>query len=194
MFIPKHFEITDDQEIVSFIETNAFGQLISNVDGRPFSTHIPFLLSEDRSKLLAHFAKQNPQAKNVDNQEVLVSLQGEHDYISPSWYLGAGVPTWNYQAVHIYGRCETFSDPTRLKKVVEDLAEKYESDFPEPWIPEYKPSMLEGIVGIEVNISEVQCQYKLSQNRPPKDREQVVEALRLSGSIRLAEAMQKNEQ
>ena len=50
MYIPRHFEIIDKDEIFAFIESNAFGQLVSSVEGRLFSTHMPFLLSGDRSK------------------------------------------------------------------------------------------------------------------------------------------------
>ncbi len=60
MYIPKHFEITDKSEIFAFVEANAFGQLISNVDGRLYSTHLPFLLSKDGSKITGHLALQNP--------------------------------------------------------------------------------------------------------------------------------------
>jgi transcriptional regulator len=79
MYIPRHFEVTDEREIYAFIESNAFGQLITNVAGRPFSTHIPFLLSGDRTRLTGHIARQNPQASSVEGQEVLVTLQGPHD-------------------------------------------------------------------------------------------------------------------
>ncbi len=193
MYIPQHFEITDTNEIFAFVESNAFGQLISSVQGRPFSTHMPFLISEDRQKIVGHVAKQNPQHSQIDGQEVLVTFQGPHDYISPSWYNTPGVPTWNYQSVHIYGACKVFTDPEALKRVVESLTNKYESGFQEPWIPEYKTSMLGAIVGLEITIKEVQCKFKLSQNRSSKDRQQVVEQLQKKGSLKMAEAMRRSE-
>lgn len=49
MYIPRHFAVSDRDEMFAFIEANAFGQLISSVAGRPFSTHMPFLLSADRT-------------------------------------------------------------------------------------------------------------------------------------------------
>jgi transcriptional regulator len=192
MYIPKHFEISDEEIIFSFIEENAFGQLVSSVDQRPFSTHMPFLVSPDRKQLLGHVAKQNPQHSEIDGQEVLVTLQGPHDYISPSWYSCPGVPTWNYQAVHIYGKCSTFDDSNRLKEVVECLTSKFEAIFSEPWQPEYKASMLGAIIGIEISISEIQCKYKLSQNRSTKDQKQVIERLETLGANALAEAMERN--
>lgn len=191
MFIPKTFKVTDENEIHAFIQANAFGQLISSKDGRLLSSHIPFLLSDDKTKLIGHLTKVNPQVQDIENQQVLITLQGAHDYISPSWYEGAGVPTWNYQAVHIYGQCKTFDNPDALKEVVDTLTAKYESGFDEPWQPNYKAAMLAAIIGFEVTISDIQAQYKLSQNKSDQDRKRVIEELEKLGSNDLAKAMKR---
>lgn len=193
VYIPKHFEVTDKEEIFAFVEANAFGQLISNVKGRIFSTHLPFLVSEDKSKIIGHLALQNPQHAEIDGQEALVTLEGAHDYISPAWYSSPGVPTWNYQAVHIYGQCKVFREEKELQNIVNALTNKYEAIFAEPWQPEYKVSILGAIVGVEVTINEIQCKYKLSQNRPSQDRAQIINQLRAVNSNELAEAMARNE-
>ena len=192
MYIPEHFEITDRSEVLGFIKANAFGQLISSVGGRLFSSHIPFFMSEDEKSIICHLAKRNPQWKEIEDQEVLVALQGPHDYISPSWYRSPGVPTWNYQAVHIYGKVELITEASRIKNIIGELTEIYESSFDNPWSPEYKESMLSAIIGIEIKITEIQCKYKLSQNRPESDRLEVIEKLQERGSIQLSKAM-KNE-
>ena len=194
MYIPRHFEICDSEEIFSFIEANAFGQLISTVAGRHFSSHLPFLVSEDGRKIICHLARTNPQHSEITGQEVLLSFTGPHDYISPSWYSGPGVPTWNYQAVHVYGQAREFDDTSELKKLVETLTHKYESRFDQPWQPNYQAAMLGAIVGIEITISEVQCKYKLSQNRSAQDQRKVIEKLKSIGSAELAEAMEHNEE
>ncbi len=192
MYIPKDFEVTDRNEILAFIKANAFGQLISTVDGRLFSSHIPFVVGNDGQSLICHIAKRNPQWKEIENQEVLITFQGNHDYISPSWYEAPGVPTWNYQTVHIYGKPQLITDTLKLKRIVEDLTERYESAFDKPWKPEYKETLLDLVIGIEIQISEFQCKYKLSQNRSEDDRKNVIEALQKSGENQLSEAM-KNE-
>jgi transcriptional regulator len=192
MYIPKAFEIKDKNEIHSFLESNAFGQLVSNVENRPFSTHIPFLLSDDKSKLIGHLAKQNPQHQELENQEVLAVFQGAHDYISPSWYRSPGVPTWDYQAAHFYGRCSVFTDHDKLQAVVDILSNKYESSYEPPWLPEYRDVMLNAIVGFEIEISEIQCKYKLSQNRTAEDIEQVIKQLEANGSHQLAREIRRN--
>jgi transcriptional regulator len=191
MYIPKAFSVTDRDEIFSFVEANAFGQLVSTVEGRIFSTHMLFLVSEGKQNIVGHFAKQNPQHIELDNQEALVTFLGPHDYISPSWYNSPGVPTWNYQAVHIYGVCRVFNDQESLKAVVENLTTKYESRMKTPWEPSYDPSLLGAIVGVEISITEIQCKYKLSQNRPAEDKQKVIGQLEDRGSIGLVDAMRK---
>ncbi|MES9951879.1 MAG: FMN-binding negative transcriptional regulator [Candidatus Thiodiazotropha sp. 6PLUC2] len=136
--------------------------------------------------------KLNPQHSEIDGQQALISLQGPHGYISPAWYSSPGVPTWNYQAVHIHGECRVFQDARELQQVIEALTKKHESAFGSPWTPEYSASMLQAVVGVEVSIREVQCKYKMSQNRSNHDQLQIIGQLRAQGSHKLAEAMEQN--
>ncbi len=189
MYIPQHFEVTDRKKILAFIKANAFGQLVSSVGGRLFSSHLPFFLSNDKQSLICHVAKRNPQWEDIEDQEVLITFQGAHDYVSPSWYRSPGVPTWNYQAVHVYGKPELITEPEELKSIVNEFTKIYESSFKKPWEPEYKNALLNVIIGIEIKITELQCKYKLSQNRSEGDRMQVAEQLQMRGSMQLAQVM-----
>jgi len=193
MYIPKHFAVGDQVEKLNFIEANNFGQLISQVDGRLFSTHIPFLLNKEKTCLLGHFARQNPQHNQIAEQEVLVTFQGVHDYISPSWFVTPGVPTWNYQAVHVYGTCRVIDNAEEIAQIIESLTNYHESSLEQPWKPSYPDNMLNAIVGIEITINEIQGKYKLSQNRPQQDRSKIVDQLQSTGSIQLAEAMKDDQ-
>ena len=118
-----------------------------------------------------------------------VKCQGPHDYISPSWYRSPGVPTWNYQTVHIYGKPVLITEPEILCSIVGELTRKHESSFEKPWNPEYKELLLNMIIGIEIQITDIQCKYKLSQNRPESDQRQIAEQLKLKGSVELSKAM-----
>jgi transcriptional regulator len=193
MYIPKHFEI-NEQSAFAFIESHAFGQLISSVNGKPFSTHMPFLISDDKKQLIGHIAKQNPQHLKIEGQEVLVTFLGSHEYISPSWYASQGVPTWNYQAVHVYGSCKIIHEEEIVKSCVDSLTKKYEANFSEPWQAHYNTSLLDYIVGLEITIHEVQGKFKLGQNRSVQDQQQVLEKLQELGSFKMAEAMKVNFQ
>ena len=191
MYIPKHFNITDEKEIVSFLQANSFGQLISRHQEQLYCSHLPFLISKDGNQLKCHLARQNPQWQDIENQEVLIVLSGPHEYISPSWYKNPGVPTWNYQALHIYGRCRVFDDAGELSQVVDGLTSKHESGLAEPWSPEYKQAMLKAIIGIDIEVTDIQCKYKLSQNRPAGDHQGVIDNLEKLGSTDLPQAMRK---
>ena len=189
MYTPKHFEITDRDEILAFIKANAFGQLITQHEGRLISSHIPFMLSDDGLSLLCHLAKANTQWQSIAKQEILVTFLGSHDYISPSVYETSGVPTWNYQAIHIYGKAKLITDTDALKQLVNKLTAIYESSRPAPWKVEYKESLLNAIIGIEIDIKEIQAKYKLSQNRSVADREKIVVDLESRHSTSLSAAM-----
>jgi len=191
MFTPDHFKISEEAEIFRFIEHNGFGQIISTLQGKIVSTHIPFLLSDDKKTLVGHLARQNPQHTDLNEQEVLVTLNGPHEYISPTWYASPGVPTWNYQTVHIYGVCKLLDDPSALQTIVKKLTTKYEEALGTNWQPNYDEAMLKHIVGVEIHITDIQCKYKLSQNRSTQDRLNVANALETLGSVQLANAIRK---
>jgi transcriptional regulator len=191
MYLPEKFRIDDADEIFAFLAANAFGQLVSLQDGRPMVSHLPFFVAEDRASLKCHVARQNPQWRQIEGQQVLATFTGPHDYISPTWYRGAGVPTWNYQAVHVYGNCRVFDDAGELAALVDALSGVYEARFEDPWQPHYPESMLKAIVGIELVVDDIQCKYKLSQNRPVDDHQPVIDRLDELGSDALAAAMRK---
>ena len=191
MYNPKHFTVSDEDEIFAFVDANAFGQLVSMHEGRLTVSHLPFMLTRESRRLHCHLARPNPQWQSLRAQQVLVTFQGPQDYVSPSWYQSAGVPTWNYQAVHVYGNCRVFDTPAEVARLVDALSEGYESGFDDPWQPRYPDSMLKAIVGVEIEIEEIQCKYKLSQNRPAADQAGVIDQLEQRGSNALASAMRK---
>jgi transcriptional regulator len=192
MYIPEYFEVTERDTILDFIKTNNFGQLISSVNGRYFSSHIPFFFSNDKESLICHISKKNEQWKDLENQEVLITFQGSHEYISPSWQSSPCVPTWNYQAVHVYGKPYLITEIRKLKKIVKKLTIKHEATFDKSWEPEYNESLLNMIVGIEIKITEIQGKYKLSQNHSESNRKQIIKQLQKHGANKLSQAM-KNE-
>ena len=189
MYIPPHFAASDATELAAFIRAHPFGQLISLVDGRPFVSHIPFLINEHRDHLVAHVAYQNPQWEGLEDQEVLVVFQGQNGYVSPSLFSSPGVPTWNYQAVHVYGKVAVFHDADEKHALVEALTHEFESRRATPWEPEYKESMLRSIVGLDLEITRIEGKFKLSQNRPQKDLAVIARDLAEQGCDELAARM-----
>lgn len=188
MYIPEHFKETNQKRISALIEDCSFGMLVTVPDGVPFVSHLPFVFDRSagpKGRLLCHMARANPQWQHFSSSsEVLVILQGPHAYVSPSWYLSPGVPTWNYAVVHLRGKPRLIEDESELGALVEWLSQAHESHRPSPWQPDFTGErltrLLDMIVGIEIEITEIQCKCKLSQNLPVKDRQRVVEELSLS--------------
>jgi transcriptional regulator len=183
MYIPKHFLESDADALAAFIDEHAFGTLITAADGRPFATHIPFVYERGEQALHAHVARANPQWMHIAAApEVLVTFLGPHGYVSPTWYTDAGVPTWNYTAVHVYGAARVVDEIDAKERHVKQLAARHERGNPDPWVPRFDPKRLEGIVGLEIRIGEIQGKFKLSQNRSAADRAGVIGALEARGT------------
>jgi transcriptional regulator len=182
MYIPAHFLETDADKLAAIIDEHSFGTLVTFAGGRPFASHVPFLFERVSGLLLCHVARANPQWRHLaEGHAVLAIFHGPHAYISPTWYASPGVPTWNYVAVHVYGSARAIDDANAAQQHVERLAARNERGRRDPWVPQYDARMLQGIVGIEIRVNEIQGKFKLSQNRSVEDRARVAAALDDSG-------------
>ncbi len=148
--------------------------------------------------LTGHMADGNPQWRTFETCEnVLAMFQGSHAYISSSWYEKENVPTWNYQAVHIYGTVSILKN----EELVQDLTmllQKYEKHRENPVLWENLSSktkkQMKGIVGFKIKVEEVQAADKLSQNRNDEDYNNIINKLYEENdgqSKAVAEAMKK---
>lgn len=202
MYVPAHFSEARIDVLHDAIRRTGLATLVSMTPDGLIATHAPLLLEETNGPngtLVGHLARANPHGRLADpTVQTLVIFQGPEGYITPSWYAakqehGKVVPTWNYVAIHAYGRLETFDDPSRLLDVVTRLTDLHESPRPKPWAVSDAPAdfvqgMLKGIVGISLRIERLEGKAKLSQNRPATDRAGVVAGLRADGRTELAEA------
>ena len=188
MYVPASFRQTDRQQLTEFIRQNSFGLLVSRSEGEPFATHLPLLFNPqvgEHGQLLGHFARANPQWRELNGQSVLVVFSGPHAYVSPTWYgVPNMVPTWNYLAVHAYGRCEIVEDEAALLDLLAATARTYEQGLPKPWTFDrddpFVGKLLKGIVGFRIEVSRIEGKWKLGQNHSPEMRENVVAELTAS--------------
>ncbi len=201
MFIPNYYKNENIEEVKNFLNENSFGILISQSNGKISGTHIPMELDKDENGedvLVGHIAKANPQTKNLkDKEEILAIFNGPHSYISPSWYQKENVPTWNYIAVHVYGKVKIIEGKELLESL-KKLVDKYEQNSENPVSVEKMSSrtlkQINGIVGFSIKINEIQAAYKLSQNREETDYHNITSELEKVGdsnSISIAEEMKK---
>ncbi len=193
MYVPGHFRLDDPAALRAFMRAHAFATLVTLVDGAPFATHLPVLVDDAPGEggpelvLRAHVARANPQWRALAEQDALVIFSGPHAYVSPAWYTVAeSVPTWNYTAVHAYGRGCILAEPDAVRDVLRRLTDANEAGFAQPWRMEdlpgdYVEGMMRGIVAFAIPVTRLEGKAKLSQNRSAEDRTGVVAALAASG-------------
>jgi transcriptional regulator len=131
--------------------------------------------------------------------EALVVFAGPHADVSPGWYPskaehGRVVPTWNYEAVHVYGELVWRDERDWLLANVAALSDRFEAAQDRPWSVDDAPAdfiarLAAGIVGVELRITRVEAKRKLSQNRSEADRQGVVAGLERSGETAVAALM-----
>ena len=175
MYRPPFNDWTDRDAMVAFCNAHPFALFISTDlhEKRPVATHIPAMVREVDGELVCtlHIAKANAQWKGLED-EVLLVFSGPHAYISPSGYTQIDVPTWNYIAVHVYGVAQIISDSDEVRSRLKLLVDEH--DHSELWkqlqdANEVDP-LLNGIVMIDVRVTDMQGKRKLSQNRNEHDR------------------------
>jgi len=205
MYIPKKFREEDLAEIEKLVREFGFATLVSVLDNLPWATHIPLELELDENKnwlLYGHISKANPQWKNFEsNPEMLAIFTGPHAYVSPSWYNHKNVPTWNYQAVHVYGKVRIMPLAEVELKLKKLMARYEQAHSKSPHKYEEIPSKileadLQGLVGFEIIAGRIEAISKLSQGRDSESYHGVMDNLKDTDSYyakRIAEEMEKRK-
>jgi transcriptional regulator len=195
MYVPEAFrEQRTDVLHGAMREIGAAAIVGQGADGL-VATHAPIELDPAPAPLGTirfHFARANPHAHAIgDGRELLLIFQGPQGYVTPSWYpskslTGKVVPTWNYVAIHAYGKAEAIEDPVKLRAHLAALTDRHESGFQRPWRLSDAPAdfidaMCRAIIGFEVGLDRIEGKWKMSQNRSSEDRAGVIDGLRARG-------------
>lgn len=184
MYVPPAFAQTDRAVLYEFIEAHSFGILVSPGPDGPAISHVPLLVDRaagPQGALVGHLARANPHAARLAGPAVAI-FSGPHAYVSPAWYESDGVvPTWNYVAVHAYGRVVPIDEPAATWDVLRAFVRRYERDRPRPWSPAADDPVVErlaaGVVAFRLEIERLEGKWKLSQNQPRARQEKVAAAL-----------------
>lgn len=185
MWIPNKYRIEDEKTIADFIATVGLATLITPDKDFPMATHTPMELERDetgKKVLRGHIARANPQSKILHNRpNALVIFQSPiHHYISSSWYEKPNAPTWNYMAVHIYGKVSVLNEK-ETRDSVSRLTKRHEKISKCPvsleTLPKNIQDMLSGVTGFQISVDKVEAAFKLSQNRNEKDFDNIIAEL-----------------
>ncbi len=186
MYVPDYFDVKDLDTVMDFIGQNSFAILLSASGDEVLNTLIPVLADRngERVTLRGHMARANPHWKAAEGKKSTILFLGPHHYISPRWYtIEKSVPTWNYSAVRMSGIFHTVTREDS-KEIILKLSRLYDPEWAslgrdrEP----YYEKMVDEIVGFRLDVSDIKCKMKLSQNRPMADRYRVIENLKKENS------------
>jgi transcriptional regulator len=132
----------------------------------------------------------------------LVIFQGTSGYISPTFYPAKQethrqVPTYNYLVVHAHGRIAIRDDEAFVRGVVARLTRKMEAGEAVPWKmgdapPDFIQTMLQAVVGLEIEVTRLVGKAKLSQDETAADRIGAINGVRqreTDAATALADAM-----
>ncbi len=194
MYAVQHFAQEDVSVMRAYLVENPFAALVINTVDGPSVDHLPLEFdpaSGSSGRLVGHIARSNPLWREFESSRGLAVFSAHHGYVSPDWYVSKAadprvVPTWNYAAVHVSGTLRFFQDADRIKELLVQLTDRFESARPTPWRmndapAEFVERLVGGVVGVELQIDRMQGKWKLSQNRPQEDRDGVMAGLRREG-------------
>lgn len=195
VYIPKHFEEKNRAALHALIRAHPLGAIVTRSAQGLNANHIPFLVDPaggPNGTLRGHVPRANPMLWDLAaSPAALVIFQGPQRYITPSWYPskrdgGKVVPTWNYAVVHAHGAVRVIEERGWLLAHLNALTNEHELAREPHWRvddapAEYIQQLLGHIVGVEIPIDRLEGKWKLSQNRPARDRQGVVEGLAKEG-------------
>jgi transcriptional regulator len=199
MYIPPAYEITDWNEITSFVSKARAGEFVTvNKDGTPEASTLPFTWYPQQANSSAdfknygrattHMARTNPQWRDIENgAPALIIVSGPGAYVSPSNYAstpitGKEVGTWVYQTVHLRGSVEVLHGANDIMQIVSDLQRDHEANREIPWDlatadQDFLQELVRHVVGFTVQITSVEAKYKMEQKKDLTDRATTVKDL-----------------
>lgn len=175
-----HYLMTDPEEVKRLIRRHPWATFVSPTGQGLVASHYPVLVEEDRAEIsvVSHFGRPDETLHELGRHEVLVIIQGPHDYVSASWYRpGDLVSTWNHVTAHLYGTPEILGEEENYQ-VLCRLTDHFEQHHPGG------RSLLEdeattrriakGTVGLRLRVDRFDARAKLSQNRGPEEAGSVI--------------------
>ena len=175
-----HYLMTDPDEVKRLIRGNPWATIVSPTSNGLVASHYPVLLEEDVEdiSIVSHFGRPDEQLHELGRHEVLVIIQGPHDYVSASLYEpGDLVATWNHVTAHLYGTPEILSFEENYA-VLSRLTDHFEHGRPggrslsEDEAGSRRAA--KGTVGLRLRVTRFDARSKLSQNKPAAVQDRIV--------------------
>ena len=178
---PPHHQDDSIDRMKEVIKAYPLATVISVKNSSPLVTHMPLIYRESDGKLIGHIDIFNPQTPLMrDDNEITIIFSGPDCYISPSVYSTTQLPTWNYIKVHLKGTVEAIESKEALKESLIKMTEFLEAPD-HKYVLDADNKRMEGnldyIKMFEINITNWEGKFKLSQDKRKQDRINAYEEL-----------------
>jgi transcriptional regulator len=184
-----------EQPFITLIGTDA--------SGRIELTQVPVMIDERDEKIIltGHIAKKSDHHRAFEeNSQVLALFTSPHVYVSGSWYDNPHQgSTWNYISIHARGTIR-FLEESGLIGLLKRLSlhfekgEKSSTTVYDNLPDEYTQKLIKAIHAFEIEVTELENVFKLSQNRDEKSYNNIIQKLVESGGdgLYIANRMRDN--
>jgi transcriptional regulator len=185
MYKLPYFTEEDPEKVLAFMKEYSFAVVTGNGNEYPVASHLPLnieIREAGKIFLTGHLMKNTDHHKAFEQHEhVLVIFNGPHTYISASWYATPAVAsTWNYITVHAKGKIK-FTDEAGTLEAIRSITNKYEGNGSAASFDklphEYVAKLINAIVGFEIEVTELNNVFKLSQNHDKENRLSIISHL-----------------
>ena len=185
MYIPKHFEQTDERAFWDFIDEHAFGTLLTVVDGRPTRAICRSCRTATRACCTATSrARIRSGSTSRARRRCSRSSRGRTATSRrPGTPSAAACRPGTTRSCTRTVRPPSSTIPS-TRASTSRRSRRYERGREAPWAPDYDVRRLAGIVGIDIRVARLEGKFKLSQNRSAADRDGVVAQLPAAGATR----------
>lgn len=191
MYSLPYYKESDLRVITAFIEKYPFAFLTGcDAQSRPVATQVPMFLDQRNGHrfLSGHIMRNTDHHRAfVHNANVLAVFTGAHAYVSGAWYSDPHTAsTWNYMSVHARGSIR-FIDGDALEQMLRRTTLHFENnDADSPTVfdnlsEEFKRKAMKAIVAFEIEVTELDNVFKLSQDRDKESYLNIIEKLKESG-------------
>jgi transcriptional regulator len=191
MYNLPYYKEKNPKIIKEFIDQHPFAFLTGcDHENKPVATQVPVFIEEHNGRkiLRGHIMKNTDHHKAfLHNNNVLVVFTGHHTYVSGTWYSNPHIAsTWNYMSVHVRGIIR-FLDEAALEDVLRKVTLHFENYNHQSTtifdnLPlEFKQKVMHAIVAFEIEISEMDNVFKLSQDRDAESYHNIIEKLKHQG-------------
>lgn len=195
---PKPFTHIPESQLFELIAQYPLATILScsSTETLGHVCQVPMLFDRDTGTFIGHIAANNPLVRQ-ENNTIKLLFDGPNAYLSPNHCNNDILPSWLYANVEVTGKLELITEHSEQLATMIQLTNHFEQGFDTPWQmnklnDKMINAMFKQIRFLRITASQYKGNFKLSQNKPMRIREQAIASLQDEGKTSIAQLMLKS--